>query len=345
MLRYQLSLRKPVGKKYLVMNLGQGESGWQEYDKTKPITIEYFDDAPSGGFNTATYRKFKIAFRRCRAGTYWMGSPETEDGRGENEKRHLVTLTNDFYLAILPLTGSHAWCLASQGGDHAWYGWENTFCHLSPIVTYRGLSTDAKWSSDSSVSETSFIGKIRNRMPTTGIGLPAGYVIDLPTEAQWEYACRAGTTSAFNNGEEPDYYDVYDVSGTYYPSATPVPGYKSCHTLDKLGRYCGNGGVWQQNKAPENQFGGKFAANAWGFYDMHGLYSEICLDTYVQDLGAEHQIEPSNRGTSGLQVVRGGGWLTSASSCRSACRSSYDLQWSHSNAYGVRLAIVPGNLD
>ena len=149
-------------------------------------TVTYQDDPPSGGFNNNTYKGTKMAFRYVEPGTFTMGSPSNETGHQTDETQHSVTLTKGFYIGIFEVT--------EYQYDQVNYG---PYSMYKPKVglsysDIRGSSAGAGWPASSAVDSTSFLGKLRT---ATGLNF------DLPTEAQWEYACRATTTTALNSGK------------------------------------------------------------------------------------------------------------------------------------------------
>ena len=152
---------------------------------------------------------------------------------------------------------------------------------------------------------TSFLGKLRAK---TGLD-----TFDLPTEAQWEYACRAGTTSTYNNGGNTE------------------------DDLKTLGRYSGNttdgrGGYTQHTTV------GSYAPNAWGLYDMHGNVFEWCLDWDGTLAGGT---DPKGVASGSYRVLRGGGWDNAASRCTSFYRSYGSLP-ANSSICGFRLCCSAG---
>ena len=340
LLKFELQLREPAGKKYMVIDLDTGDPANESFG---PFTVSYLDEAPSGGFNTDEYKTKKIVFRRCRAGSYIMGSPETEAGRyttGCLETQHKVTFTHDFYLGIFEFTVGQSYrvwkCSVAATANS-----KKTLTSVNPGCTYRYKASEtSKWSAaGDDVDKDSLIGKFRAETPS---GLPAGYAIDLPTEAQWEYACRAGTTTAWNNGQDPDYYPVLGQGSYGYPEGVPVEGYKSDHVLDTLGQYCGNGGLWRQN-VPAGTVG-RYLPNAWGFYDMHGNAAEIVREAMVNtmyDYGSAPAVDPRGVGANSTAQSRGGHWLTSATACRSASRQNVNAYLGNAQSgHGVRIAVV-----
>ena len=133
------------------------------------------------------------------------------------------------------------------------------------------------------------MGKIQAR---TGLNF------DLPTEAQWEYACRAGMTSNYNNGGSNE------------------------SDLAQLGRYWDNGGSgYSQSCTIANGTAkvGAYQLNAWGLYDMHGNVWEWCLDWFGELSG--DVTDPVGSSSGSCRVARGGGWGNYATYCTSSYRS------------------------
>jgi formylglycine-generating enzyme required for sulfatase activity len=146
--------------------------------------------------------------------------------------------------------------------------------------------------------------------------VPLGYQYRLPTEAEWEYACRAGSTTEFNVGASL--------------SCGQAKFWYSYHS----GSYCFVFGAPGTSTVQVRSY----APNAWGLYDMHGNVSEWCLDTYAgyPDLAVTN---PFVSGGS-ERVLRGGGWIDSSSYCRSAVRYSFGPNYSFSD-FGFRVVLAP----
>ena len=143
--------------------------------------------------------------------------------------------------------------------------------------------------------------------------IPNGYKFDLPTEAQWEYACRAGTTTSLNSGKN-------------------ITSNGSCYNLDEVGWYSNNSDGYTHEV-------GQKKPNAWGIYDMHGNVWEWCRDWYG-DYPSASVTDPTGPNGGSNRVLRGGSWFSDARDCRSADRINY-YPGSRSNELGFRLALVP----
>jgi formylglycine-generating enzyme required for sulfatase activity len=140
--------------------------------------------------------------------------------------------------------------------------------------------------------------------------LPEDYAYRLPTEAEWEYACRAGTTARFSYGNDPDGY--------------------------LLGSYAWFNG----NSDSETHPVATREPNPWGLYDMHGNVLELCLDGATGTLPGGEVTDPRTPGDGLLRVARGGSWLYGPKSCRSANRDSYG-ESTRSSDVGFRVVLVP----
>ena len=230
------------------------------------------------------------AFHWCPAGKFMMGSPTSELGRYDDEKQHQVTLTKGF------------WMLETQVTQEMWES-----------VTGSNPSNfkDSKKLPVETVSWEDCQDYIR-KLNALGVA-PAGYKFSLPTEAQWEYACRAGTTTALNSGKN-------------LTSSTDA-----CPNLNEVGWY------YKNSDSKTHEVGLK-KPNAWGLYDMHGNVYEWCFDWYASYPDGS-VTDPTGPDSGSYRVLRGGSWSGSAGYCRSAFRHSSDPS-SRSSIYGARLALV-----
>ncbi len=257
-----------------------------------------------------TCRTTELWLRRIPKGTFTMGSPEGEVGRYSNETQHQVTLTEDFYIGVFEITQKQ-YSLIYGSKPSSYKG------DTRPVegVSYNsirgtGSTAGAGWPTyGHAVDNDSFLGKLRAK---------TGLTFDLPTEAQWEYACRAGTTTALNTGK--------NLTSTDRDSA-----------MDEAGRYKynqndGKGGYSEHTKV------GSYLPNAWGLYDMHGNVYEWCLDWWKGDLGSSAVTDPKGSNSGSNRVMRGGGWDIYAQSCRSAYRS---YSPSYIYIFGFRVVLLP----
>ena len=328
---------EPNGK-YLVIDLSGGS-------RAKHYPFRWIDGDPD--ISEAVCRTAELWLRRIPAGTFTMGSPDGEFGHCGDERRHRVTLTQDCFMGIFPAT-QRQWELVMGSNP-------SKFKSVGPgapveLVSYDDIcGANRLWPLNADVAPDSFLGKLRAK---TGL---AGF--DLPTEAQWEYACRAGTTAALNNGK-----DLSSGGGTssgsvvyqlFNGSLRRINGGTGdvCPELDEVGWYKGNSGdttCWVGRKRP----------NAWGLYDMHGNVREWCRDWYGPYEGAATDPAGPAGGRSGaadvrktwspaqssspstIRVSRGGGWFSEVKFCRSAVRDC-SAPDSRSDDLGFRLVFVP----
>ena len=207
-------------------------------------------------------------------GTFTMGSPTTEAGRGTNETEHNVTLTKGFYLGK----------------------YEVTQAQYEAVMTgnTNGLSaTPSEWPNNPNrpVEKVSWddIQIFLTRLNAQQSGnIPAGWAYVLPTESQWEYACRAGTTTMYSWGD-----DINATRANYSSS-----------------------GLSQTRDV------GSYDANPWGFFDMHGNLYEWTSDWYDAIYPSGNPvIDPTGPASGSLRVGRGGSWFNAGTYLRSAKRN------------------------
>jgi uncharacterized protein (TIGR02996 family) len=221
---------------------------------------------PIGPFFT---NSLGMRFSLIWPGTFLMGSPETEEGRKNDETQHRVRLTKPFYLAKYPVTQA-CWQKvmgvnpSSSPGDQL------------PVES-------VSWNDGAEFLQR--------------LSAPEGRTYRFPTEAEWEYACRAGTTTPFSFGRS--------LNGTE-ANCNGIQPYGTAEKGPCLGRTC-----WV----------GCYDLNAWGLYDMHGNVWEWCADFWSGDAYEESEKEdPENDTVTGWRVLRGGSWHNPSRNCRSACR-------------------------
>jgi formylglycine-generating enzyme required for sulfatase activity len=221
----------------------------------------------------------------CPPGTFTMGSPSNETGREGDETQHQVTLTNGFYLGRYEVTQAQYETVMtgnSEGLNAKPSQWPNNNDRPVEKVSWNDVQV--------------FLSRLNDMEQTAG-RLPAGWKYVLPTEAQWEYACRAGTTTIFSWGN----------------SATSTQAnFKGTHPY--------GGGASGPNLQQTTDVG-KYAANPWGFFDMHGNVWEWVHDWKANYPGGA-QTNPEGPASGSGRVKRGGSWSPDGANLRSARRTT-----------------------
>lgn len=250
-------------------------------------------------------------FLLVTGGEFTMGSPESEAWRSPDETLHSVTIS-DFYMSAYEVTQQEY--EAVMGENPSYFSGEDL-----PVESISWLDAVAYCNARSQQD-----------------GLVPAYAIDgtniswdrsangyrLPTEAEWEYACRAGTNTPFYtetsiSAEESNYWGDY-------------PYMIEDHYFDQ-GNLETKPGVYRQTTVEVNSF----SPNAWGFYNMHGNVGEWVWD-YYGEYSAELQVDPTGPETGTRRVYRGGGWNDFAKNLRSAYRAAMPQENGNYNI-GLRL--------
>ncbi len=237
-----------------------------------------------------------------KAGTFMMGSPATETGRRSDETQHQVTLTKDFYMGKYEVTNAQ-FCefLNDKGiGSDGTYATADYGTQTLVYTHFWGVKySDSKWTPQSGYDNYPVV-----YVTWYGASEYARWIGGaLPTEAQWEYACRAGSTTAYCFGDDSD----------------------------SLGEYA----WYEDNSDSKTHPVGQKKPNAWGLYDMHGNVWEWCADWYG-DYPSNAVTDPTGPATGSSRVLRGGSWNYFAGYCRSANRSDSYPDFC-SDDYGFRV--------
>ncbi|HQP98813.1 MAG TPA: formylglycine-generating enzyme family protein, partial [bacterium] len=221
---------------------------------------------------------------RIPAGKFTMGSPTNEQDRWDNEgPTHEVTISRDFYLGKYEVT--QAQWQAVMGSN--------------PVLGPPGRGPNYPIHSVLYSEVLTFISELNRICGNVG-------VFRLPTEAEWEYACRAGTTTPYSYGDSPS--DDYMWHPTNSGGASHEVGLK--------------------------------LPNPWGLYDIHGNVWEFCSDWYGS-YSSEPQVDPQGPSSGSLFMTRGGSWASEyAGQCRSARRAQNAGNERHTHI-GFRLALSP----
>jgi len=223
------------------------------------------------------------------AGSFTMGSPKTEPDRRDDEVQHKVTISKPFYMGIYEVTQKQYYDIMLPNYDHDRWRYCRGPIHDGTALFYRSrkgrshyvggkLNLQHPMECVTWDKAMEFCDKINQRQRKTG-RLPAGYVYRLPTEAEWEYACRAGTTGSYNIKPEKDDAEYLRSAEYLKPFANVAAG----KPLDV----------------------GERKPNAWGLHDMHGNVYEWCLDWYGPYPTGE-VTDPTGPAEGEKRVARGG---------------------------------------
>ncbi len=318
---------------YMVIDLNTGDRSF--YDCV--------EDVPDG-VGDIVYKTDKLLMRKIHAvADEWrMGQSATGercmDGNNadsqtaaiDSETAHMVAFTADFYISVYEVTQRQYFHVVGTHPSQYKIGTQGDCYEVTKAFPVENISYDEL----RGVSDGTFAG-----WPQTGHAVASGSIIDvfrqklglqsldLPTEAQWEYACRAGTRTVFNGGVE----NTLDVA------------------LAPLGWYNKEGGMVTHEVGTKQP-------NAWGLYDMHGNVYEWCLDwlavgddwraTFVEDWAQGGvTIDPMGPVSGTYRVIRGGDYFYGAYYARSACRAGVKLTPNlKSQHQGIRL-VCNGTLD
>ena len=283
---------------YCVVDLSGGTSAAKH-------PVSYLDDVPAGGWTDA-YKTDYLVLRLVQPGTFTMGD-QVHDGLSYPVFPD-ITLTRPYYIAIFETTEGQ-W--ARMGGSDVSADSTRPATDVA-FVEVRGSRNGVKWPESADIDAG-------NSAKLSGLRTRTGLLFDLPTEAQWEYAARAGTSTDYGNG-------------TDWTDSAEDPA------MDAVGRYLFNAPDGLLKTAPV----GSYAPNAWGLYDMHGNVWELCLDRWSAMLESP-AVDPVGSATASFRtrVTRGGSYESWAEDCTSAARVRQDCQ-TRNESVGFRLVFPAG---
>ena len=289
---------------YMVVDLSGGPDA-------ERYPVSYLPDVPEGGW-TDEYKTDKLVLRRVEPGHFTMGSPEGELGRNVNPYNpggnfygierlpKTVILSKPIYAGVFETT-QRQWENIMGGNPSSELG----DCRPVGNVSYdmvRGNVLGSQWPTGKGIDDGSFLGILSAKA--------GGKRFEIPTDAQWEYICRAGTVTALNNG-------------------CNLTNITTCEAADAVARYCGNSG-WHHSLGEWGQWDGKgkyddiaevgaYDANAWGIYDCHGNVWEWCRDwSSARELDSEQDPEGCENGTD--RFLAGGARRLASAEIRSGRR-------------------------
>jgi len=245
-------------------------------------------------------------------GKFLMGSAKNEGDRGDDERvfpgrrvngapQPRVTISKPFYLGVYAVTVDQYAQFAKETGQK----------HEAPSFKQTGDDPVVNVSWEDSHAYCAWLSK------------KTGQTVVLPTEAQWEYACRAGTQATFSFGDNPEDTRLYAWCRSHEalrvgPNDDPPP--TSTHPV------------------------GQKKPNRWGLYDMHGNAWEWCADYYAAGYADAEETDPTGPKEGTLRVLRGGSWRSSWSSCRCASRN-WTSPRLHYDDVGFRVAVVTAGAE
>ena len=285
-----------------------------------------------GGITNRKYKTEYLVMRKIPAAgvTFNIGSPSGEPGKNVNgwadsrERFHRVQFTNDWYMAVYPLTSAQmkkfkpSYGLSSNYQNHIQEGVDIDTCPVTDtdikIDTLRGTSN--VWPTNGSVVDSdSYMQLFRTK---TGLR-----TMDLPTEARWEYSCRAGSAANFNVGETID------------PSSAAGRA-----AYDEIGYSALNSGSYLYPV-------GEKKPNAWGLYNCHGPVRELCKSHFINPYVASAdvvEVDPPGGDASQSYITRGGSTENVWEWSRCAARHA-TANWQNLWSIGIRLMCEAGGND
>ena len=322
-----VTIQGTIGKSYSLMFAPSLDSSslWQKLDTvvlTNAVQIWIDFDSPKAG--KRFYRTEEVGstpaspagFVWIKPGTFMMGSPDNSDEGPQTQ----VTISHGFWMGKYEVTQAEYQAVVGSnpsyfrngidGKNNGGTGSTITNELLHPV---EGVS----WN-----DATNYCALRTQQERAAGLILK-NYLYRLPTESEWEYACRAGTTTAFYLGSS-----LHSGQANFH-------GQSEYDAL--LGTVKNTNGIYLGITTPV----GSYAPNPWGLYDMIGNVFEWCQDWYDVYPGGS-VFDPQGPASGSLRVIRGGGWYSDAWYCRSAIRSYYCAPGDRCGLIGFRVVLAPG---
>ena len=319
---------------YMIIDLDSGDVSYERLIATQ--------EDSNFRYNTDEFKTTKMVLRKIAANgvTWQMGSTSAEttvsntSGSGDDRQReiqHSVTLDKNFYIGVFEVTQKQWKMLDTTAAayftaDRDMRPMENVCFNEIRTCAIGSTAEDAAYRWPERPNPASFLGKLRD--------LTGGIDFDLPSEAQWEFACRAGNGDCFWNNGLPMVLAPFTNKSTNYIDSN----------LNLLARYYGqtkNTSKPAASTAPEaggTAIVGTYRPNSWGIYDMHGNVMEYCLDAFKPDISSD--AGAVNLGTGGQH--RGGSYRQDARRCRAARRDSANGPTYRFDNVGLRVICTTG---
>ena len=275
--------------KYCVVDLSQGP-------ESEKYPVSYLCDVPVGGW-TKEYKTNKLVLRQIQAGSFLLNG------------KYKAQLTHSYFIGVFEVTQKQYELVMGEDASM-----ENGKGDVRPVdmacySELRGADLGKNWPASPKVDANSFFGKLQDK---------TGLRFDLPTEAQWEYACRTGEST-----------NQYNFAGNSTDDSSEL-GQKMCYAASSIGGHCAVG---------------SYAPNSWGLYDMHGNVSERCLDRNGETIGGDN---PVGSDTGSFTLTKGGHWMSEAKYCISTNKFAIgDAGRSYGGVgvVGFRVALTLGELN
>lgn len=284
-----VSITGSVGSVYAIQvntNLAN-TNGWNCVALEQLLTTNYIwvDTSKSAGTGQLFYRAVLTAtdLVQILPGTFTMGSPTNEALRNSDETQHVVTISKSFYMGMYLVTQSNY--MAVVGSNPSYFSTNNPNNPVEQVTWTNGVNYCA----------------LRTAQEQAAGLIPTNWAYRLPTESEWEYACRAGTTTAFYLGSDLDSGQACFAGQYEYDSV--------------VGQIYNPDGVDLAETCPV----GSYPPNGWGLYDMIGNVVEWCQD-YYGAYPTGPVTDPQGAGGGSARVARSGSWTMTGSVCRSALR-------------------------